>query len=378
MSENSANRSTTSNNQSPAKGLTFFLLTGQKFILHKLGLNSKKWLINTIFTILVIVIFALYLWSIAALYFLLPHFKLFGSIALAITVPPAIILIKPRRRTLLIVGGVVLIITVWQQSIPPTNDRDWQPSVARLPQIAVVGNEVRISNIRNFAYRSETDFTPRYYSRNFKLNELQSLDYILSYWDNHKAIAHVIFSFGFKNGDYLAVSVETRLAKGQQQSLLGGIFNQYGLIYILADERDVLRLRTNFRHEQVYLYRLKIKHLLLEKLFVEIIRQAALLEQKPRFYNTLKQNCLTTLLEDLRRAQGRHYQFDYRFVLNGYSDELLYDNGVLVTGGLPFKLLKEHSHINQYVENDPAAAVDYSKKIRPKFLSDATANPPSH
>ncbi len=336
-------------------------------ILRFLGLQTGRLVVNLLFMALAIITLALYLWSIASLSFILPWawLQTLGALGFALACPAALIFIKPRRRTFLIITGLVFAITIWQQAIPPTNERDWKPSVARLPEIKIMGNEVRISNIRNFDYRSETDFTPRYYDRNYKLNELTSLDYILSYWDGNKAIAHTMLSFGFKNGDYIAVSVETRLAKNQKQSLLSGIFNQYELIYILADERDILRLRTNFRKEQVYVYRLKSNRLLLQKIFVSIIGHAAALQEKPRFYNTLKHNCLTTLLADVRRAQGKEYYLDYRFILNGYSDELLFDRDVLITGGFPFKQLKEHRHINQYVKDDPDAAKDYSKKIRP-------------
>ncbi|MDD5728574.1 MAG: DUF4105 domain-containing protein, partial [Victivallales bacterium] len=231
-------------------------------------------------------------------------------------------------------------------------------------QIEINGNEIRIGNIRNFAYRTTTDFTPRYYRRTFKLEDIRTLDYILSYWDGHTAIAHTIFSFGFKNGAYLAVSVETRLRKTQTQSLLGGIFNQYELIYILADERDLIRLRTNFRKEQVYLYRVKSDRLSLQKIFVKIISRAAGLQQQPRFYNTINHNCLTTLLADLSSALGKEYHFNYRFILNGYSDALLYDEGIFITAGFPFKKLKQLRHLNQYVENDPDAANNFSAKIR--------------
>ena len=336
-------------------------------ILKTLGLYSEKLLLNIIFFALLIITLLLYFWSIPSLYFILPWIwlKISGSIFFAVGAPAALILLKPRRQTFFVIAATTITITVWQQSIPPTNNRDWQVSVARLPQLTVNGNDVRISNIRNFDYRSETDFTPRYYSRDFKLDEIKSLDYILSYWDGNKAIAHTIFSFGFKNGDYLAVSVETRIAKEQKQSLLSGIFNQYGIIYILSDERDVLRLRSNFRKEQVYLYRVKIDHIKLQKIFLKIVKQAADLQKHPRFYNTLKQNCLTTLLEDLRHAQGKQYHYDYRFIMNGYSDELLYDKNILITGGLPFKKLRERRHINQYVENAPDAAINFSQKIRP-------------
>ena len=336
-------------------------------ILKTLGLCSEKLLFNIMFAALIIVTLLLYLWSIPSLYFNLPWtwLKISGCIIFAVGAPTALIVLKPRRTIFFIISFLSLAITIWQQAIPPTNDRNWKVSVARLPQVSIKDNDVKISNIRNFDYRSETDFTPRYYSKHFNLDEIKTLDYILSYWDGNKAIAHIIFSFGFKNGDHLAVSVETRLAKEQEQSLLSGIFNQYTIIYILSDERDVVRLRTNFRKEQVYLYRVKIAPAQLRKIFVKIVKRAADLQEHPRFYNTVKHNCMTTLLADLRSAQGKKYQFDYRFIMNGYSDKLLYDNDVIANGGLPFKKLKELRHINQYVENDPEAAIDFSHKIRP-------------
>lgn len=336
-------------------------------ILKALGLHTGKWFVNLLFFILALLTLLLYFWSIPSLYFLLPDRRL-GialSIFFAVSVPAALLIHKPRRLTFLVIAALTFGITAWQQAIPPTNDRDWKIPVAKLPEIKLEGDAVEVSNIRNFDYRSVEDFTPRYYRRNFRLSEIRTLDYVLSYWDGNKAIAHTILSFGFADGGYLAVSVETRLAKEQTQSLLGGIFNQYELIYVLADERDVLRLRTNFRKEEVYLYRVRIERPLLRKLFLEIVRRAAELQKRPRFYNTVKQNCITALLADLSDAQGTTYHFDYRFIMNGYSDALLYDENIFVTGGLPFQTLKKRRHINQYVENDPEAEVNYSGKIRP-------------
>ena len=327
---------------------------------------SGKLLYKLIWLGLALIALALYLWSIPALYFTLPWewLGICASIGFAVGAPAALVKSKARRKTFFIIFIVAVVITIWQQSVRPTNNRNWKTSVARLPEIKINGNEVKIKNIRNFDYRTTTDFTPRYYTKTFKLDELKTLDYILSYWDGHKAIAHTIFSFGFKNGDYLAVSVETRLSKTQTQSLLGGIFNQYELIYVLADERDLIRLRTNFRKEEVFLYRVRVSQKALKKAFVKIVKRAAGLHDRPRFYNTVKQNCLTTLLADLSTAQGKKYHFDFRFIMNGYSDTLLYQKGILVTGGFPFDKLKKLRHLNQYVENDPDAATNFSSKIR--------------
>jgi hypothetical protein len=336
---------------------------GKSALLARFG---GKLLYKLIWVSLALIALMFYLWSIPALYFTLPWewLGIVASVVFAIGAPAALVKSKARRKTFFIIFIAAIAITTWQQSIRPTNKRDWKTSVARLPEITINGNEVKIKNIRNFDYRTTTDFTPRYYTRTFKLNELKTLDYILSYWDGHKAIAHTIFSFGFKNGDYLAVSVETRLSKTQTQSLLGGIFNQYELIYVLADERDLIRLRTNFRKEEVFLYRVRVSPQALKKAFIKIVKRAAELHTRPRFYNTVKQNCLTTLLADLSTAQGKKYHFDFRFVMNGYSDALLYQKGILVTGGLPFDKLKKLRHLNQYVGNDPDAASNFSKKIR--------------
>ena len=344
-------------------------------ILRALGFYSEKWLLKLLFFALIIITLLLYFWSIPSLYFNLPWIwlKISGSILFALAAPAALIILKPKRRIFFIISAIVITITAWQQAIPPSNDRDWNLSVAKLPYVSIDGNIVKIANIRNFDYRSATDFTPRYYSKTFNLDNIQSLDYILSYWDGNKAIAHTILSFGFKNGDYLAVSVETRLSKNQKQTFLNGIFNQYELIYILADERDILRLRSNFRKEEVYLYRVKANPVILKKAFTEVIQQAADLQKHPRFYNTLNHNCFTTLLADLRRAQGKEYHFDHRYIMNGYSDKMLYDKNVLISAGMPFEELKKRRHINQYVENDPNAEINFSRKIRP--LGSGMQNP---
>ena len=51
-------------------------------------------------------------------------------------------------------------------------------------------------------------------------------------------------SFGFAGGDHIAVSVETRPEKGEAYSAIGGFFKQFEVIYILAEERDVLQLEV--------------------------------------------------------------------------------------------------------------------------------------
>ena len=145
----------------------------------------------------------------------------------------------------------------WFFSLAPSNDRDWQADVATLPYATVAGDIVTMHNIRNFDYRSETDYTPAYYDKRFDVSKLTGVDIIAVYWMG-PAVAHIFVSFEFAGSDHLAVSIETRKEKGEEYSTLKGFFRQYELYYVVADERDVIRLRTNYRKdppEDVYVYR---------------------------------------------------------------------------------------------------------------------------
>ena len=166
-------------------------------------------------------------------------------------------LFLPRRgRTLLgSMAMFALLVSLYLQ-IPASNDRDWQPEVGVTPYATINGDLVTIHGVRNFDYRTETDFTPRWETRTYDLRKLNSADLVAVYW-GAKAIAHIILSFGFEGKDYLAVSIETRKENGESYSTLAGFFRQYELYYVIADERDVIRVRTTYRQpqEDVYIYR---------------------------------------------------------------------------------------------------------------------------
>ena len=170
--------------------------------------------------------------------------------------------------------AVFLLIVVWWITIPPSNNRDWQDDVAILPYATIQDNLVTIHNIRNLNYRTETDFDVHYYDKTFDLNSLDSVDFIAVYWMGD-AIAHIIISFGFQETDYIAFSIETRKEKGEGYSAIKGFFKQYELIYIAGDERDLLRVRTEYRNpqEDVYLYRTRMPRDRARKLFMEYIKQ---------------------------------------------------------------------------------------------------------
>ena len=331
-------------------------------------MKSKKTAKLSLKTVLIIIGFPIYIWSVTAIYFLPTPFpwiwlRILIMIMVGTGIPTALFIFKLNKHSFIGSYAVFALIIVLFTLKAPSNDRNWTLSVAKLPNVTINDNLITVKNVRNFNYRSPEDFDVRYYKKTYDVNKLNTLWLALSYWDGHKAIAHAIFSFGFKNGDYLAVSNEVRLRKGTEMSLLDGIFNEYENIYILADENDVLKLRTNFRKEEVYLYQVTPQKGKddIRKFFLYLMKKIVEIENKPQFYNTFTNNCLTSMLHDFSTAVDRKMIFDIRIIKNGYFDELLYERNVIKTWGLPFKELKKQRHINQYVEKDPS---NYSIKIR--------------
>lgn len=260
----------------------------------------------------------------------------------------------------LLCAGVVFL---WS-SLEPTNDRDWQPEVAVLPYATIAGDKVTVHNIRNFDYRSETDFTPAYHDKTFDLRELRSVDIVASYWTG-PAIAHVFVSFGFPGDDYLAVSIEVRKPKGEGYSTLKGFFRQYELVYIVADERDLIRLRTNYRRdppEDVYIYRTKSSSEVRRRLFLEYMHRINALRRQPEFYNTLTTNCTTNIWTNSHVNPGR-VPLSWKILASGYVPEYLYEQGRLETMGLSFPELRQRAHVNARARAADRAA-DFSRRIR--------------
>jgi hypothetical protein len=274
----------------------------------------------------------------------------------------ALLLVRPRRRA---VGAFLalfaLVLTGWLL-MPPSNHRNWQPDVAVLPYSTVQGDAITVHNIRNCDYRTETDYTVRYYDKTFNLSQLKSFDLFLSDW-GLTTIVHTLVSFGFNDGSYLCVSIETRKEVGEEYSSLKGFFRQYELIYAVGDERDLVRLRTNFRKgETVYLYRLQGSSLeVVRQIFLDYLRCINGLKAQPEWYNALTGNCTTEIRGHTRPYAGKVH-WDWRILANGYIDEMAYEVGAL-DRSLPFEVLKPKSIINAKAlaaDQDP----DFSKRIR--------------
>lgn len=300
-----------------------------------------------------VAIIAIGIWGGLAISFLGHQHEVFRLILTLIFVVIAIIALIAlafsywRWRVLAVYYFLFMVILFWFFSIKPSNDRDWQTDVAVLPYAMVQGNIVNVHNIRNFDYRSETDYTPAYYDKRFDLSKLDGVDIIAVYWMG-PAIAHVFLSFAFEGGDHLAVSIETRKEKGEAYSTLKGFFRQYELYYVVADERDVIRLRTNYRNnppEDVYVYRAKAPIENGRRLFMAYIDRINDLKSKPRFYNTLTSNCTTSIWMNTHVNQ-KHVPFSWKILVSGYLPEFLYEHGRLDSNGLSLAELQRSAQVN--------------------------------
>jgi hypothetical protein len=268
-----------------------------------------------------------------------------------------------RRRSALAVFAVAFaVLLLYWRTIAPSNARDWAPEVARAPSATIDGDLVTLHDVRNFDYRTETDFTPEYYDRTYDLRRLDALDLITSYWMG-PAIAHVFVSFGFGD-DHVAVSIEARKERGEGYSSVQGFFKRYELIYVVGDERDLIRVRTTYRRdppEDVYLYRVRVPAENIRRVFLEYVRAINDVKARPRFYDTLTTNCTTTVALHAR-VNPDALPLSWRVLLSGYAAEYVYLGGRLDTS-LPFDELRRRSRINEAARAADQAP-DFSRRIR--------------
>jgi hypothetical protein len=250
----------------------------------------------------------------------------------------------PLRRATYAATLAIVVFAGWWSTLQPSNDREWQPDVARLPHAEIDGDLVTIRNIRDFEYRSETDFTPRWYDKTFDLRKLDRGDLIGSYWMGD-AIAHMFVSFGFGD-DHLAISIETRKEVGESYSTLAGFFRQYELFYVVADERDLIGVRTNYREnppEDVYVYRTQATPEQLRRLFLDYVREINALYEQAAFYNTATTNCTTNIWMHTKVNGG--LPFSWKILLSGYVPEFAWENGRIVGEG-PFSEVRRRARVN--------------------------------
>jgi hypothetical protein len=251
----------------------------------------------------------------------------------------------------------------WWLTRVPSNDRLWQPDVAQLAWAEVNGDNVRVHNIRHFDYTTETNFQPRWETRDVKISDLRGVDLFVSHWGS-PWIAHALVSFDFGDHRYLTASIEARKEQGESYSAIRGFFRQYERIFILADERDVVRLRTNYRtDEEVRLYRTKTTPADAQALFREYIRWMNTAKEHPEWYNALTTNCTSSFTNFLVDHNiGGVSRWDWRLIANGRGEEMLYELGNYETAGLDWPTLQQKALINARAK--AANPADFSRLIR--------------
>jgi hypothetical protein len=253
-----------------------------------------------------------------------------------------------------------LVLSVWWYRLRPSNQRAWADDVARMTTGTVSGNIVTLHNVRNFAWRTNTDYTQRWETRSYDLDRLVSVDMIMSHWTG-RMIAHMLISFGFDGGGYVTFSVEIRRQKQQSFSEVGGFFKEFELSVIAADERDVIRVRTNVRGEDDFLYRLSMPAAAMRSLFLGYVDEANRLVQAPRFYNTITVNCTTLVYHMMKRIAGG-LPWSYRVLLSGYMPEYVYSIGRL-DSRYSLGQLRELGRISERAKKSDLSAT-FSEDIR--------------
>ena len=252
-------------------------------------------------------------------------------------------------------GGII-------EALEPSNDRRWSPDMARLAHAEQDGDLVTVYNIRNCDYRAVDDYTVAYYDKTFHLGKLESVDFIVVPFLSSPGLAHVMMSFGFEGQDYLGLSVEIRREEGEKYFPLNGVLRQFELIYVIGDERDLIKQCTDVHLNGVYVYRSRLTPQEARALFVDVMRRTNQLARQPEFYNTFTNNCTTNIVRHINRLGTRKLPYNWQVIFPGDFDKLLYDEG-LITNDVSFARARLRARVNRlaYLHAD---SPDYSAKIR--------------
>ncbi|MCU9849713.1 DUF4105 domain-containing protein [Defluviimonas sp. WL0024] len=257
-----------------------------------------------------------------------PWWQVFFAVIVALLLGLLVLLWRRHWRRVWIAMGLVLVgAGLWWSTLVPRADRDWKPEVAHGVTAEIGPDKVTLNNVRNFGWTSETEADERWERRVVDPGAITSVDIILSVWDSPD-IAHTLVSFGFDDGQHVVFSSEIRKERDEEFSSLGGFFRKFELVLIAADERDIVRLRTDLRGEQVSLYPITMEAGQRERLFLSFLELGNDLDRAPRWYNTLTSNC-TTVPYHLAAQLSDRVVFDPRVILSGRLPGYLRDIGVL-------------------------------------------------
>lgn len=316
-----------------------------------------RWLHKPLVLLAALALLLFFLWALAALHF---DAGAWFPLALLSLAAGAVIVLRSARGTALVVLVGCASVLAWWYTLSPDNNREWRPEVARLPNASIDGSKITITNVRNFSYREDEDFDVNWETRSLDLDQLVGVDLFLNFW-GPEHIAHTIASWRFADGNHIAVSIETRKESHEEYSATKGFFRQFEIYYVVADERDLIKVRTDHRGEHVYLYKLGFPLDQARAMLLDYMREINQLAQEPRWYNALTHNC-TTAIRYHSKHIGAAGPLDWRLFANGHLPELGYERGVL-DQSLPLEQLVEASYISDRAKALPADA-NFSNAIR--------------
>jgi hypothetical protein len=250
---------------------------------------------------------------------------------------------------------LIIVFTITSLITSPSNARDWNNDQNILPYAEIDDNLVSIHNIRNFSYASTTSYVTNYYDKVFDINKIKRAWYIVEPFSGIPGSAHTFLSFEFEDEQFISVSVEIRKEKGESYSPIKGLFNQYELMYVIADERDVIKLRSNYRKDLVYVYPTKASKEKVQALFMDIIARANDLKDNPEFYNTITNTCTTNIVNHINKiTPNRVPLFNLRILLPENSDRLAYGLGLIDTD-----LSFEDARVRYFINDRAMKYADY-------------------
>jgi len=264
--------------------------------------------------------------------------------------------------------GLVIIIAIGlivYQVPQPSHNRIWRADQRVLPHADINGDDITIYNVRDNHYTSVTEFNEQYETRNYNLQNLTKLWFIVTPFGDNDAVAHTFFSFQFGDDQFLSVSVEARHEEGETYSPIKGIFKRYELMYVLADERDSIGWRTNQHELDTYVYPIDAEVEFAQKLFLDILKRTNEIYQQPEFYNTINNACNVALFNHMNNIREEDIAWSREVIFPGHADKVVYDHGFIDTD-LPYEDIRQHFNVKEKSQLYDGAA-DYSKKIRSGF-----------
>lgn len=326
--------------------------------LHSTNGHTSKHILTRFFgqiarAIWLIFAFFMLVWSLFAFFYQLPFnmagFVLVAVLWLVVGIYALLLEFKNQWKSRILLALMFIGVVLWWSSIKPTLHRDWAPELARSVEATfdpINPDIVHLQNIRNFDWIAPYEGKENWENGTYNVDDLVGLDVYLSYWMG-PYIAHTLVGFTFKDGRHLVFSAEIRRTKEQSFSAIGGFFKEFELIMIAAPEEDIIKLRTDIRHENVYRYPISVGKEKIKNLFLNYLETADKLAHQARFYNTVTANC-TTVVFDMARILDPGIPLDWRILFSGQLPSYLYDLKVVNTEK-SLKELVDEAHIKPQI-----------------------------